>query len=225
MKIGVLGSGRVGQQLGAALARAGHNVMLGTRTPDDLERDRGTNAVSLGEWQRGAGDNARVGTFAETAAHGDVVINATSGDASIAALRAAGAGNLAGKIVIDVANPLDFSKGMPPTLTICNDDSLGEQIQAEFPDAKVVKTLNTTNLSVMTDPARLGDGDHTLFVCGNDADAKAQVTRYVKEWFGWKDVMDLGDITTARGTEMYLPIYIRIMMSLGTPVFNIKVVR
>ena len=126
-------------------------------------------------------------------------------------------------MLIDIANPLDFSAGMPPTLFVKDTDSLGEQIQRAFPDAKVVKTLNTINATLMVDPAELADGDHTIFVCGDDAGAKATVTELLRS-FGWKDVIDLGDITTARGTEMLLPIWLRLMAPLGTPAFNFKIV-
>jgi predicted dinucleotide-binding enzyme len=126
-------------------------------------------------------------------------------------------------LLIDVANPLDFSRGMPPTLSVCNTDSLGEQIQRALPALKVVKALNTTNASVMANPAAVGDGNHTLFVCGNDADAKARVTELVRS-FGWRDVVDVGDITAARGTEMLLPLWLRLYGAFKTPLFNFKVV-
>ena len=128
------------------------------------------------------------------------------------------------KILIDVANPLDFSKGMPPTLSVCNTDSLGEQIQRAFPGAKVVKTLNTVNSNVMVDPSLVDGGDHHVFVSGNDEGAKAEVTRILKEWFGWKNVLDLGDITSARGAEMLLSLWLRLSMTLQTPMATIKVV-
>ena len=137
----------------------------------------------------------------------------------------AGAANLAGKILVDIANPLDFSKGIPPTLAICNTDSLGERIQATFPAARVVKTLNTVNASVMVNPRQVADGDHHVFLSGNDADAKARVTTLLREDFGWRHVLDLGDISTARGTEMLLPIWIRLWSALGTHLFNLKLVR
>jgi predicted dinucleotide-binding enzyme len=225
MNIGILGSGMVGQNLGAVLARAGHSVVLGTRSPDALDEKRGHGGHSLGEWLAQAGERARVGTFRDAAAHGQVVLNATNGAGSLEALRMAGAENLRGKILMDLSNPLDFSKGMPPTLFICNDDSLGERIQAEFPEVKVVKTLNTTNTYIMGDPRRLAGGDHTSFVSGNDGDAKATVAGYLADWFGWHDIIDLGDITTARGAEMLLPIWLRLWSALGTPMFNFKVVR
>jgi predicted dinucleotide-binding enzyme len=137
---------------------------------------------------------------------------------------AAGAENLDGKILIDVSNPLDFSKGFPPTLTVCNTDSVGEQIQRAFPGLKVVKTLNTTTCTVMVDPSRV-PGEHDLFVSGDDAGAKATVTAFLKREFGWKHVIDLGDITTARGTEMVLPLWVRLYGAFQSPFFNFHVVR
>jgi predicted dinucleotide-binding enzyme len=136
----------------------------------------------------------------------------------------AGSENLAGKILIDISNALDFSKGFPPTLSVCNDDSVGEQIQREFPDAKVVKTLNTVNCVLMVNPSLL-HGEHDLFMSGNDADAKVMVRKILTEWFGWKNVIDLGDITTARGTEQLLPIWVRLMGLFKSPQFNFHIVR
>ena len=192
--------------------------------PNFSHRSPGMGA-SLHDWLAKTNGKARVATFAEAAAHGEIVINATSGTGSLSALKLAGTQNLSGKIIIDVANPLDFSRGMPPTLTVSNTDSLGEQIQRAFPDAKVVKTLNTTNAFVMVDPARVAGGDHDLFISGNDAAAKARVTELLKRWFGWRNVIDLGDITTARGVEMLLPVWVRLMGVLGTPMFNFKIVK
>lgn len=222
MKIGVLGSGVVGQTISAKLLERGEDVVLGTRSPDKLDDKKGMGS-SLKEWQARTNGKGRIATFADAAAHGDLVINATSGTASLEALKLAGEKNLSGKILIDIANPLDFSKGMPPSLTVSNTDSLGEQIQRAYPNVKVVKTLNTTNSGVMVDPASVAGGDHHLFVSGNDAAARAEVTRLLNTWFGWKNVIDLGDITTARGTEMLLPIWIRLMSVLGTPAFNFKI--
>jgi len=224
MRVGILGSGVVGQTLGAKLAERGVDVVLGTRTPAQVTDKRGMGAP-LSEWIAKAGGHGKLGTFAEAAAHGELVINATSGGASLEALSMAGAKNLDGKILIDVANALDFSKGMPPTLSVCNTDSLGEQIQRAFPTAKVVKTLNTMTALVMIDPASVAAGDHDIFVSGDDADAKARVSALLKEWFGWKSVIDLGDITTARGTEMLLPIWLRLWGALGSPMFNFKIAR
>jgi len=224
MKIGIIGSGVVGQTLGAKLVERGEDVVLGTRSPGSVNDKRGFGQ-SLDDWLKATGSKARVGTFADAAAHGEIVINATSGTISLEALRLASDQNLRGKILIDVSNPLDFSKGMPPTMTVCNTDSTGEQIQRAFPEAKVVKTLNTTNVNVMVDPAQVAGGDHDLFVSGNDAAAKARVTELLRQWFGWRTVIDLGDITTARGVEMLLPVWLRLMGALGTPLFNFKIAR
>ena len=154
-----------------------------------------------------------------------MVFNCTAGGASLAALELAGEDNLRGKVLIDVANALDFSGGMPPTLSVVNTDSLGEQIQRAFPQVRVVKALNTVTAALMVDPRLVADGDHHAFVCGDDAQAKAQVTEILTDWFGWREVLDLGDITAARGTEMWLPLWLRLWGALGTPVLNLKVVR
>jgi len=215
MRIGILGTGTVAQTLGAKLVQLGHEVKLGSRTA--------TNEKAAA-WAKGQGARASHGTFADAAKFGEVLFNCTAGTASLDALKAAGAASLEGKILIDVANPLDFSQGMPPTLTVCNTDSLGEQIQRAFPGAKVVKTLNTVNCEVMVNPG-LVPGAHDLFVSGNDADAKQAVTGYLRDWFGWHSVIDLGDITTARGTEMMLAAWIRVLMALGTARFNWRVVK
>jgi predicted dinucleotide-binding enzyme len=163
-------------------------------------------------------------SYAEAAASGELVVNATNGAASLAALALAGSDNLAGKVLVDVSNPLDFSHGMPPTLLVKDTDSLGEQIQRALPDTHVVKTLNTMTADLMANPGQLADGDHTVFVSGDDADAKQEVTRFLAS-LGHTDVIDLGDITTARGTEMYLPLWLRLWGSVGTGIFNVKVVR
>jgi len=214
MRIGILGTGIVGQTLGTKLVSIGNEVKLGSRSA--------TNEKAAG-WVKATGRGASQGSFADAAVFGEVLFNCTSGKVSLDALRQAGAKNLDGKVVVDVANPLDFSKGMPPTLTICNDDSLGEQIQREFPKARVVKSLNTMSASVMVDP-KMVPGDHAIFVCGNDAAAKSQVTDILKK-FGWKTVIDLGDITGARGTEMILPIWVRLMGTFKSPLFNFIVSR
>jgi len=224
MRVGILGSGMVGQTIGAKLAERGVDVVLGTRTPTQLAGKRGM-AAPLSDWVAKVGRKGKLGTFAEAAAHGELVINATSGGASLEALSLAGAKALEGKILIDIANPLDFSKGTPPSLSVCNTDSLAEQIQRAFPGTKVVKSLNTTTALVMVDPGSVAGGDHDIFVSGNDADAKARVSALLREWFGWKSVIDLGDITTARGTEMMLPIWVRLWGALGTPMFNFKIAK
>jgi len=215
MKIAVIGTGMVGSTIGTKLIQLGHQVKMGSRTAGNEK---------AAAWSKGAGGQASQGTFADAAAFGEMVFNCTSGEGALPALTAAGAENLDGKVLIDVSNPLDFSQGRPPQLSVCNTDSLGEQIQAAFPGVKVVKTLNTMNCTLMVNPAAL-PGEHDVFVSGNDADAKAEVAEKLKSWFGWKNVIDLGDISTARGTEMLLPLWLRLMGALHTAQFNFHVVR
>src|SRR5438093_9364797 len=210
MRVGVLGTGSVGRTIGTKLVGLGHNVTMGSRSA--------TNERAA-EWAGSAGAGASHGTFADAAAFAELVFNCTSGTVSLEALGAAGEENVFGKVLVDVSNPLDFSKGRPPTLSVCNDDSVGEQIQRAFPDAKVVKALNTMNAAIMVDPASI-PGDHDVFMCGNDDGAKAQVAELLQS-FGWpaERIVDLGDITAARGTEMYLPLWLRLMGAVG-PQFN-----
>jgi predicted dinucleotide-binding enzyme len=215
MKIAVLGTGMVGNAIATKLVQLGHEVKMGSRTAGNAKAT---------EWVKAAGGKASAGTFAEAAAFAEIVFNCTAGAVSLEALEAAGRKNLAGKVLVDVSNPLDFSKGMPPSLTVCNTDSLAEQIQRAFPEAKVVKALNTTNASVMVDPSLI-KGDHDIFVCGNDAAAKAQVTEILKGWFGWQHVVDLGDLTAARGQEMFVIFWVRLYGALKSPMFNIHVAR
>ncbi len=215
MKIGILGTGIVGQTIGSKLIHLGNEVMLGSRA---------SNNEKAIEWTKQNGSKASHGTFAQAAAFGNILFNCTAGAASLDALNRAGKENLNGKILMDIANALDFTNGMPPSLTVCNTDSLGEQIQKAFPEVKVVKTLNTMNCNLMVNPAMLKE-DHVVFVSGNDHEAKTEVISILKEWFGWKSVIDLGDITTARGTEMILPLWIRLMGVLQTPNFNFKIVK
>lgn len=226
MKIAVLGTGMVGQALAGRLAELGHEVTVGTRdvaatlartTPD------GMGNPPYAAWAA-EHPQVRLAPFADAAASAELLVNATSGDVSLAALQAAGTDNLAGKILIDIANPLDFSKGFPPTLFVKDTDSLGEQIQAAFPQLRVVKTLNTLTAALMVNPRALAGADHSIFVSGNDAEAKKTVTGLL-ESFGHTDVIDLGDIATARGTEMLLPVWLRLMGALDTPMFNFKIVR
>jgi predicted dinucleotide-binding enzyme len=215
MRYGVLGTGIVGQTLATKLVQLGHEVKMGSRQAGN------DKAVS---WVASAGESASEGSFADAAAFGEVVVNATAGVASLDALTAAGDENLAGKLLIDAANPLDFSKGMPPTLSVCNDDSLGEQVQRSFPDSRVVKAFNAVNVTYMVEPAVLPER-HTLFICGNDAGAKAHV-RELATSFGWPpdDVLDLGDISAARGTETYLLLWLRLVAVADTWRVSVKVV-
>src|SRR4051794_17637193 len=213
MRIGVLGTGIVGQTIATKLVELGHEVTMGARS---------AGSEKAVEWASGAGGSAAEGSFADAAAHGELLFNCTAGTASLEALRAAGAEELRGKVLVDVANPLDFSQGMPPTLSGCNDDSLGEQIQREFPGARVVKALNTISSMVMVAPIE----GTVLPICGDDASAKQQVASLIGE-LGWpaESVVDMGGIEQARGMEMYLALWIRLMGALGTAQFNIAVVR
>ena len=225
MKIAVLGTGTVGRAVAAKLADLGHEATVGTRDPrTTLAR---TEADAMGNpafsaWQA-EHPAVRLATFAEAAEEADLVVNATNGGVSIDVLTQAGAANLAGKVLLDIANPLDFSQGFPPSLFVKDTDSLGEQIQRAFPDALVVKSLNTLTASLMVDPKQLGQSS-TVFVSGNDAAAKATVVGLL-ESFGHDDVIDLGDLSGARGTEMLLPVWLRLMGTFGTGSFNFKIVR
>jgi 8-hydroxy-5-deazaflavin:NADPH oxidoreductase len=225
MNIGIIGSGIVGQTVGGQLVALGHDVVLGTRDPGNLHSAKGM-AGSLANWLAGAGHGARVATFAEAAAHGAVVLNATSGTISVEALSLAGAENLAGKVLIDLANELDFSHGMPPVClaTDQEDGSVGGRIQRAFPSARVVKALNTMSAPVMVNPQQLAEGDHTVFICGNDAAAKDTVAQLLRS-FGWRDIFDLGDITAAHGPEMLMALWVRCWQQLGNVPFNVKLVR
>ena len=213
MKFGILGTGMVGKAIATKLISLGHEVKMGARTE---------NNVSALEWVAQNGTRASQGSFAQAAAFGEMNVVATVGVTALDVLKSAGDG-VNGKTMIDISNPLDFSKGMPPTLSICNDDSLGEQLQRAFPKVHIVKTLNTMAHVVMVNPA-LVNGDSDVFVSGNDAGAKAQVIGLLKT-FGWKAPIDMGDITTARGTELLLPIWIRLWGTLGKAEFNFKIVR
>jgi 8-hydroxy-5-deazaflavin:NADPH oxidoreductase len=191
MKIGVLGTGVVGQTIAVKLAELGHSVFVGTRDPSATlartETDKAGNPP-FKVWREQHPEIA-FGGLAEAAAHAELLVNATNGGGSLEVLTAAGEQNLADKVLVDIANPLDFSNGFPPSLSVCNTDSLGEQIQRAFPQLKVVKTLNTMNAYLMVAPEKLAAGDHTVFVSGNDAAAKATVTQLLKS-FGWRDILD-----------------------------------
>lgn len=215
MKVAVLGTGMVGESLASKLVDAGHEVTMGSRT---------ANNEKAVQWAQKKGAKAKHGTFADAAASADIIFNATLGAAALEVLKSAGENNLVGKVLIDVSNPLDFSKGMPPSLFVCNTDSLGEQIQKAFPRTKVVKALNTMNGYLMTNPS-LVPGDHNAFMSGNDTEAKNKVARLLTESFGWKqnNIIDLGDITTARGTEQLLPVWIRLWGKLQNPMFNFHI--
>ena len=218
MRISILGTGNVGDTIGSKLVELGHDVMMGSRSANNEK------ALAFVAKQSG---KASAGTFADAAAFGEIIFNCTKGEASLDALKLAGAA-LDGKILIDVANPLDFSRGMPPGLVpaLSNFNSLGEEIQRTFPNVKVVKTLNTMWCGLMINPRMIGDGNHINYLCGNDAEAKEKVRALLKT-FGWKDeqLLDLGDITNARGTEAVLPIWLRVWGATKTGAFNFGIVR
>ena len=213
MRIAIIGTGIVGRTLARGLRDAGHDVVVGTRDPDETGRRE--------EW---AGAEGSLRALGSVAADADLVVNATNGLASLAALGEVGSDHLAGKVVMDVSNPLDFSQGFPPTLGVKDTDSLAEQIQRAFPQSRVVKSLNTVTASVMIDPGSVGDGDTTIFAAGDDAEARQQVVGLLRE-LGWKDVIELDGLHNARGLEMWLPLWVRLMAALGTAEFNIKLVR
>jgi 8-hydroxy-5-deazaflavin:NADPH oxidoreductase len=225
MKFTILGTGMVGRAHAQKLVELGHSVTMGTKDPaktmaEDQSDSMGNPAFSV--WHK---DNNKVTltTFPEAAKYGEIVIEALKGEVAVEVLKSLET-ELADKILIDIANPLDFSKGMPPTLFVSNTDSLGEQIQNALPKTKVVKTFNTMGAPLQVNPKMLNDADHHIFVCGNDADAKTKVNELLKS-YGWKNIIDLGDITSARGTEMLMPMWLRLWGSLKNPMFNYKIIQ
>lgn len=226
MRIAVLGTGVVGRTLAGALAGLGHEVVMGTRDPQATFARSGPDALGappFSEWHA-ANQHIPLETFADAAAASGLVVNATKGARTLAVLGSAGSANLARKVLVDVSNALDFSQGMPPVLNPVNTESLAERIQHSFPDTRVVKTLNTMNAGLMVDPGRLAGGDHSVFMSGDDAEAKATVSGLLQE-LGHRDIIDLGDITSARAAEMMMPAWLRLFSVLGTLDFNFKIVR
>lgn len=220
MNIGVLGTGMVGETIATALTEKGHNVRMGSRSA--------TNEKAA-EWVKKSNDRATQGNFNDAAAFGDIVFLCLNGAHALDAVRSIDAENVASKIVIDVTNPLDFTHGMPPGILdgLGNSTSLGEEIQKVLPGAYIVKTFNTINCNLMVDPKLVNNGDHTLFICGNDTDAKNKVKHFLVDTFGWKadNLLDLGGIKSARVTEAYVPLWVSIMQASGSPMFNIKIVK
>jgi predicted dinucleotide-binding enzyme len=227
MKISILGTGDVGQILAAAFTEKGHDVMIGTRDVESKLTGGDQGSASFAQWYA-SHKEIKVGTFQDSASFGEIVINATNGGNSLNALDLAGEENLGGKVLIDVSNPLDFGNGMPSSLLegLNNTNSLGEEIQKEFPEAKVVKTFNTIWCGLMVNPGMIGKGDHVNYISGNDNDAKAKVKDLIKE-LGWKDqnIIDLGDITAARATESFLLLWVRIMGAIDSGAFNFRIVK
>jgi 8-hydroxy-5-deazaflavin:NADPH oxidoreductase len=218
MKIGILGTGMVGNALGTKLIERGHEVTMGSRSAKN---------EAVQKWASSSGERAHAATFRDAAEFGEVVISCTGGMHSMEALQTVGIEPLHNKIVVDVSNPLQQNKDGSMVLGFCNTDSLGEQIQRAFPFSRVVKALNTVNCDIMVEPLRVS-GDHNLFICGNDANAKKEVAKYLNEWFGWKidNIIDVGDITAARGTEMMMPLWMRLFQGvIGHPHFNYQIVR
>lgn len=220
MNIGVLGTGVVGETLATALLSKGHAVKMGGREEQN-EKARA--------WVAKNNANASNDTFSVAADFGEIIFLCLNGDKTLDALRMAGAKNFDNKIVVDVTNPLDFSRGMPPTIIegVSNNNSLGEEVQKMLPGARVVKALNTLTASLMVNPSAINDGDHNLFICGNDGAAKEKIKEVFSNAFGWRkqNILDLGDISAARTTEAYVTFWVRLMLALGSPMFNIKVVR
>lgn len=214
MNIAVLGTGMVGNTIGKKLIELGYTVMMGSRTADN---EKAAKFVSDN------GSKALQGTFADAAGFGELIFLCTKGEATLDIVQLAKPENFKGKVVIDISNPLDFSKGMPASLFISNTDSLGEHVQKAMPEAHIVKTLNIVNCEVMVNPSK-SNGDPTMFMSGNSAEAKEKV-KGILEQFGWNDIIDLGDITTARGTEMMLPIWLRTYMATGNGYIAFKIVR
>lgn len=226
MKIGVFGTGVVGQTIAEKLEQLNHDVMIGTRSSEDTLARTGKDNFgrpAFSEWYKNH-SSIKIGKFSEAAEFGEFLVNAANGSGTLKALELAGKQNLSNKILLDISNPLDFSKGMPPSLFVCNTDSLAEQIQRTYPEAKVVKGLNTMNVMVMVNP-EIVPGDHVVFINGNDGAAKEQVKNLLIT-IGWKEknIIDLGDITAARGTEQMLPIWLRLMGTIKSSFFNFNIV-
>lgn len=225
MNITVLGTGVVGRSHAAKLAERNYSVALGTQNVEKTLKETQTDSmgnIPLSKWLEHR-ERVSLKTFSDAAQTSDLIINALRGDISVDVLTSIKE-YLDGKTLIDIANPLDFSNGFPPSLSVCNTNSLGEQIQQALPETRVVKIFNTMNASLQTNPTILSGGDHTLFLAGNDMDAKQEAIRLAQEEYGWKHIIDLGDIANARGMEMSLPLWLRIFGALGTAMFNYKII-
>lgn len=226
MKVAVIGTGAVGQAIATKLSLLGHKVFIGTRNVSESRSktkadDWGTPGI--GSWIK---EHPEVDLlpFKQAVENGkDLIIFAVAGMAAFDCLEKIGKDQLDNRVLVDITNPLDFSQGFPPTLSICNTESLGEKIQNSYPRVKVVKGLNTVTSAIMGNPETI-EGDHNLFICGNDQEAKKLVTDLLTS-FGWRErnIIDLGDITSARGTEMLMPLFIRLLGKYQNPFFNLHV--
>lgn len=220
MKIGILGTGTVGESIASALVEKGFDVMMGSRTQ---------NNKKAAEWVAQANEHASQGNFNDAAAFGDMLFLCLNGANAMQAINTIDKENLTGKIVVDITNPLDFTKGLPPQIVegLGNSNSLGEEIQKAMPESKVVKTLNTVNYKLMVDAREVNKADHNLFMCGDDADAKNKVRKFLADHFYWKAdrIIDLGGIESARAIEAIVPFWVLVYRSLGTPLFNFKIVK
>lgn len=225
MKITILGTGNVARMLCERIVQLGHEVSLETRDPKTtLARPSSGNAPAFSDWMKHL-PNTSLHAFGASAGSADLVFNATNGKATLQVLDLVGEAKLEDKILVDLSNPLDFSNGMPPTLFVCNDDSLGEQVQRKLPKTHVIKSLNTMNNQIMLNPEFV-PGNHVVFMSGNDSDSKAVFGNFLNQT-GWKreNIIDLGDITTARGAEQILPLWIRLWGAMGTSDFNFNIVK
>jgi predicted dinucleotide-binding enzyme len=215
-RIGVLGTGMVGNTIASRLIELDYEVKMGSRIA-------GNDKAKA--WADSNGPKASQGTFSDAARFGDLIFNCTKGEHTLDVLQTVEAKNMSGKILIDVSVPLDFSKGSPPTLipALTNTNSLGEEIQRRYPKTLVVKTLNIVNCEVMVDPSKCG-GNASMFIAGNDSEAKKEVEKILQK-FGWKDIIDLGEIKHSRSTEMMLPIWLSVYMTNKNSHFGFKIVK
>ncbi|WP_167343096.1 NADPH-dependent F420 reductase [Nonlabens sp. SY33080] len=223
MKVAILGTGSVGQALAKKILSLDHEIFIGTRNPSNTMENTESDAFGnppISAWLKATPEVSLVDFKTAVEKGSNLIVFAMSGKHALDCLETVGDSLLNNRVMIDISNPLDFSNGFPPTLSVSNTDSLGEQIQAKYPKLKVVKTLNTMSNPVMVSPSELGS-EHTVFMSGNDEDAKVDVAEVLKS-FGWNEnqIFDLGDITTARGTEMLLPLWLRVFAKVQTPYFN-----